>query len=175
MNREASLLLNSLEGIAKQAASVLAKDLHLLQGSRASAGPLTQGTRRTRRQHSAGQPTHDLRRPYRDLLAEDYTRKSLKDPQNVWGAHWVKNKYQLPHHHAKNQRCTGSAAYSRPSAKRHKALPTLRKSRPLTEEDAREGVYSLLTKGLIPRDVDLSLAFERGEAPLQLKPVELHN
>jgi hypothetical protein len=36
---------------------------------------------------------------------------------------------------------------------------------PITETDIKDGMYSLLTRGIIPRDVDLSPAFGRGEAP----------
>jgi len=36
---------------------------------------------------------------------------------------------------------------------------------PITENDIKDGMYSLLNRGIIPRDVDLSPAFERGKAP----------
>jgi len=36
---------------------------------------------------------------------------------------------------------------------------------PITENDISDGMYSLLNRGIIPRDVDLSPAFERGNAP----------
>jgi hypothetical protein len=35
---------------------------------------------------------------------------------------------------------------------------------PITENDIKDGMYSLLSRGIIPRDVDLSPAFERGGA-----------
>lgn len=37
---------------------------------------------------------------------------------------------------------------------------------PITENDIRDGMYSLLNRGVIPKDVDLTPAFERGNAPL---------
>ena len=37
---------------------------------------------------------------------------------------------------------------------------------PITENDIRDGMYSLLNRGVIPKDVDLTPAFERGAAPL---------
>lgn len=50
---------------------------------------------------------------------------------------------------------------------------------PITENDIKDGMYSLLNRGIIPRDVDLSPAFERGKAPfthqqshMDLKDVE---
>jgi hypothetical protein len=36
---------------------------------------------------------------------------------------------------------------------------------PITEDDISDGMFSLLNRGIIPRDVDLSPAFERGNAP----------
>ena len=36
---------------------------------------------------------------------------------------------------------------------------------PITENDIADGMYSLLNRGIIPRDVDLSPAFERNSAP----------
>lgn len=38
---------------------------------------------------------------------------------------------------------------------------------PITENDIQDGMLSLLTRGIIPKDVDLTPAFERGNAPLQ--------
>lgn len=37
---------------------------------------------------------------------------------------------------------------------------------PITENDIRDGMYSLINRGVIPKDVDLTPAFERGNAPL---------
>jgi len=37
---------------------------------------------------------------------------------------------------------------------------------PITENDIRDGMFSLLNRGVIPKDVDLTPAFERGNAPL---------
>ena len=36
---------------------------------------------------------------------------------------------------------------------------------PITETDINDGMFSLLNRGIIPRDVDLSPAFERNQAP----------
>lgn len=38
---------------------------------------------------------------------------------------------------------------------------------PITENDIKDGMLSLLNRGIIPRDVDLTPAFERGIPPLQ--------
>ena len=37
----------------------------------------------------------------------------------------------------------------------------------ITEQDIGDGLYSLLRRGIIPRDVDLTPAFERGVPPIK--------
>ena len=39
---------------------------------------------------------------------------------------------------------------------------------PITENDIQDGMFSLLNRGVIPKDVDLTPAFERGDAPLAI-------
>jgi len=36
---------------------------------------------------------------------------------------------------------------------------------PITEDDIQDGMLNLINRGIIPKDVDLSPAFERGTAP----------
>jgi hypothetical protein len=38
---------------------------------------------------------------------------------------------------------------------------------PITENDINDGMFSLLNRGIIPRDVDLTPAFERGAKPFK--------
>ena len=45
---------------------------------------------------------------------------------------------------------------------------------PITETDIADGMYSLLNRGIIPRDVDLSPAFERNSAPFKFKGAKIH-
>jgi len=45
---------------------------------------------------------------------------------------------------------------------------------PITENDIADGMYSLLNRGIIPRDVDLSPAFERNSAPFSFNRAALH-
>lgn len=40
---------------------------------------------------------------------------------------------------------------------------------PITEDDISDGMFSLLNRGIIPKDVDLSPAFERGNAPFMFQ------
>lgn len=44
---------------------------------------------------------------------------------------------------------------------------------PITEKDIEDGMYSLLNRGIIPRDVDLTPAFERGSAPFAAGKAEI--
>jgi len=37
---------------------------------------------------------------------------------------------------------------------------------PISEEDINKGMMSLLTRGIIPKDVDLTPAFEKGAPPV---------
>ena len=45
---------------------------------------------------------------------------------------------------------------------------------PITENDIADGMFSLLNRGIIPRDVDLSPAFERNSAPFQFNKAPIH-
>ena len=46
---------------------------------------------------------------------------------------------------------------------------------PITENDISDGMFSLLNRGIIPRDVDLSPAFERSGAPFSFNRAKIHN
>ena len=43
---------------------------------------------------------------------------------------------------------------------------------PITENDIKDGMYSLLNRGVIPKDVDLTPAFERGNAPFSTQTIK---
>ena len=45
---------------------------------------------------------------------------------------------------------------------------------PITENDIHDGMFSLLNRGIIPRDVDLTPAFERGSAPFAFNKAPLN-
>ena len=45
---------------------------------------------------------------------------------------------------------------------------------PITENDIADGMFSLLNRGIIPRDVDLSPAFERNSAPFSFSRAPIH-
>jgi len=46
---------------------------------------------------------------------------------------------------------------------------------PISEEDINKGMISLLNRGVIPRDVDLTPAFEKGAPPVACKGVRFYD
>lgn len=46
---------------------------------------------------------------------------------------------------------------------------------PISEEDINKGMISLLNRGIIPKDVDLTPAFEKGAPPVQFKGMRFHD
>lgn len=45
----------------------------------------------------------------------------------------------------------------------------------INEEDISQGMFNLINRGVIPRDIDLTPAFESGAPPLATKPARYHN
>lgn len=45
---------------------------------------------------------------------------------------------------------------------------------PISDEDINRGMINLINKGIIPKDVDITPAFERGAPPLSLRPAAIH-
>ena len=46
---------------------------------------------------------------------------------------------------------------------------------PISEESINQGMMSLVTKGLVPKDVDLTPAFEKGAPPVTCKGVKFYD
>ena len=46
---------------------------------------------------------------------------------------------------------------------------------PITEDDINKGMISLLNKGIIPKDVDLTPAFEKGAPPVMCKGIRFYD
>jgi|TARA_B110001469_G_scaffold116013_1_gene120942 hypothetical protein len=46
---------------------------------------------------------------------------------------------------------------------------------PISEEDINKGMISLLNRGIIPKDVDLTPAFEKGAPPVQFRGMKFHD
>lgn len=45
---------------------------------------------------------------------------------------------------------------------------------PINEDDINKGMINLLNKGIIPRDIDLTPAFEKGAQPVMCKGVRFY-
>lgn len=46
---------------------------------------------------------------------------------------------------------------------------------PITEDDINKGMINLLNKGIVPRDVDLTPAFEKGAPPVMCKGIKFYD
>jgi len=46
---------------------------------------------------------------------------------------------------------------------------------PITEDDINKGMINLLNKGIVPRDVDLTPAFEKGAPPVMCKGIRFYD
>lgn len=127
-----------------------------------------------------------LSKPVRVLMNEQKFQYLTRDPENESGHEILRAKYQLPQPNLfKYGRSQGGISNleleklgignRRPNkvffAKR--ILPKnfrddpFADPPPITENDISDGMFSLLNRGIIPRDVDLTPAFERGVKPFQ--------
>lgn len=127
-----------------------------------------------------------LSKPVRILMNEQKFNYLTRDPENLSGHEILRDKYMLPQPNLfKYGRSQGGISNieleklgigtRRPNkvffAKR--ILPKnfrddpFADPPPITENDIQDGMFSLLNRGIIPRDVDLTPAFERGNAPFQ--------
>ncbi len=46
---------------------------------------------------------------------------------------------------------------------------------PITEDDINKGMINLLNRGVVPKDVDLTPAFEKGAAPVMCRGVKFYD
>ena len=46
---------------------------------------------------------------------------------------------------------------------------------PITEDDINKGMINLLNRGIIPKDVDLTPAFEKGAAPIMCRGIKFYD
>ena len=61
-----------------------------------------------------------------------------------------------------------------PNKKKLAIIPETDDPPPITEDDIDRGMITLLNKGIIPKDVDLTPAFEKGAAPVTVKSMKFH-
>ena len=126
-----------------------------------------------------------LSKPVRALMNEQKFSYLTRDPENQSGHNILRDKYKLPKPNLfKYGRSQGGISNMeleklgigtrRPNkiffAKRilpkHFRDDPFAEPPPITENDIQDGMFSLLNRGIIPRDVDLTPAFERGMPPL---------
>jgi hypothetical protein len=114
---------------------------------------------------------NEFRRPVKSALAEVRRLKQLGNPQSAAGSEWLRERYNLPEPTKVHVRNVGKTTYSRPKIVRlaqPSILPKQYRDNPLadpppiTEKDIQRGLLDLISKGFIPKDVDLTPAFERG-------------
>ena len=126
----------------------------------------------------------DVRQPIRKILSEQRARKSLANPSSKHDIDFVKKRFNIPSAATINSRQLGKARYTKPKAvTRYKPTILPRQFRdnpqaeppPITEVDVNSGILSLIHRGLIPKDVDVTPAFERGLPPLQMKVAQFHD
>lgn len=125
-----------------------------------------------------------LSKPVKQLINEQKFAYLTRDPENTTGHNFLREKYKLPKPNLfKYGRSQGGISNveleklgigtRRPNKVFYpkRILPKnfrddpFSDPPPITENDIHDGMYSLLNRGIIPRDVDLTPAFERGHAP----------
>ena len=129
----------------------------------------------------------------RSVIAEQKYAFLTSDPENVNGHEMIREKFGLPKpNHFKYGRAQGGISNieleklgigMRQQDKVCKPKRILPKNfrddpfadpPPITENDIDDGMLSLLNRGIIPRDVDLSPAFERNTAPFSFTKAPIH-
>ena len=125
---------------------------------------------------------NELSRPQKHLMSEQKDQYLPRDPENPTGHNILREKYSLPFpNQFKYGRAQGGISNieleklgigtRRPNQvfKPKRILPKnfrddpFADPPPITENDINDGMYSLLNRGIIPRDVDVSPAFDRGQ------------
>ena len=129
-----------------------------------------------------------ISKPVRVHMQEQKFSYLTSNPENASGHQQLRDKYSLPvPNQIKYGRSQGGISNieleklgigTRRPAKAFHAKRILPKNfrddpfaepPPITENDIKDGMFSLLNRGIIPRDVDLTPAFERGNAPFAYK------
>ena len=136
-----------------------------------------------------GSPYMDeTRAPVKHMMKQARTNAITANPQSDLTHHMLRERFSLGPREApkKVQRSMGGPSslqttkgigkVTRPKRilpKKFREDP-FAEPPPITEDDIRDGMMSLLNRGIIPRDVDLTPAFERGAPPIAFKPADLH-
>lgn len=132
--------------------------------------------------------TNDIGMPVKKLLKDQRMNMITSNPQNVMGTAYLRDKFKLPDPNKGKTigRQIGGASSnlnSKPVGKITKPkriLPKYIRDDPLadgpkiTEDDLRDGMMSLLNRGIIPKGVDVTPAFERGDKPFGSTTAKIH-
>jgi len=127
--------------------------------------------------------------PVKKILREQRVHMITSNPQNSIGTQYLKDKFKLPdiNKGKKYARQIGGPQNnlnSKPMMKTSKPkriLPKRIRDDPLadgpkiTEDDLADGMMSLLTRGIIPKNVDVTPAFERGKPPFEFNAAKIHD
>lgn len=127
----------------------------------------------------------ELNRPLKKILNEQKYNYLTSDPENQVGHDLIRQRFGLPQpnkfKYGRHQGGISNIELEKLGIGSRQAGHTSKPKRilpkafrddpfadppPITENDIRDGMYSLLNRGVIPKDVDLTPAFERGNAAL---------
>ena len=106
---------------------------------------------------SSTQPLPEIKPPMRKASVSRLSESFLKDASKPPRFEYTKKKTTLPRKYSSRSRFSNSQADA----------PCI------TEDDISKGMLNLIAKGVIPKDVDLTPAFERGAPPISSKRVTL--
>ena len=139
-------------------------------------------------------PYNLINKPFKKIMAEQKYAFLTSDPENINGHDMIREKFGLaPPNQFKYGRSQGGISNieleklgigQRNCEKTNRPKRILPKQfrddpfadpPPITENDIADGMLSLLNRGIIPRDVDLSPAFERNSAPFAFNRAPIHN
>ena len=127
-----------------------------------------------------------LSKPVRSVMSEEKFTYLTRDPENYSGHKILREKYALPfpnqYRYGRSQGGINNIELDKLGIGTRRLNKVFQPKRilpknfrddpfaeppPITENDIQDGMLSLLNRGIIPRDVDLTPAFERGVAPFQ--------
>lgn len=132
--------------------------------------------------------SNDIGIPVKKLLKNQRIQMITSNPQNMMGTEFLRNKFKLPdpNQGKKIGRQIGGPnpiTNSKPIVKTtrpKRILPKRIRDDPLadgpkiTEDDLSDGMLNLLNRGIIPKGVDVTPAFERGKAPFEFAGAKIH-
>jgi hypothetical protein len=134
----------------------------------------------------------DLNAPLKKILNDQKYSFLTSDPENRFGNELLRQKFNIPapnqFKYGRHQGGISNIELEKLGIGQRQHEKTCRAKRilpknfrddpfadppPITENDIQDGMYSLLNRGVIPKDVDLTPAFERGNAPLTMTKAEI--